>query len=432
MSGSESRYPWRDPSPGSHSQVLAPGQLESISQTNAVSQVHHATVPPRGKQRKALLPADFGLTGGSPLRHQKKESKSCGVAASPKTKLTIYRKPTLSLNAEVLTCVHKLLHQNHVGNLLNTQIPVPPPPKGSASKGENLDFNQGPQVISRHAEAGKPLLYCFFFLPWKPQKTYRIAASSQTTGSPFQALLGLQVVSSVIQKGKPNSKQAPRWARIGLQGARGPRQNPAQSLLVHWDPRDSRPRTVTRPQSRAPGWTPAGPGLLRWSPLTPCPLPSHNGSSRQGNSRRGGGDPGPRRRLQPQVRTFSRDASMVEAAGGARRRLAVPGATSASRAPQPFPRWQRWRPRRPLLAGRRPGAAARSLHWVEKPLVSWRRGAARCASPYRWAGPSGLPYLDLPSASPNVPSGEGEDGQCSRSELFSEACCIRQNRNIQL
>lgn len=125
-------------------------------------------------------------------------------------------------------------------------------------------------------------------------------------------------------------KVGPMVPALGSKASAAWGKKPAQTPSVHGVPRDSRPRDITRPQLRAPGWTPSRPGLLRLGPLAPDPLLSHKGSSRQRHSRPRGGDP-------PPVRTFSRDASMAEPDGGP----AVPGATSASRAGPPFPRWQR-------------------------------------------------------------------------------------------
>lgn len=84
MSGSEGRYPGRDPSTGRHLQALNSGQLESISHASAVSQGHYATVAPRGNQSKVLLPVDFGTTRGSSPHHGKGEPESCRAAAIPR------------------------------------------------------------------------------------------------------------------------------------------------------------------------------------------------------------------------------------------------------------------------------------------------------------------------------------------------------------
>lgn len=175
---------------------------------------------------------------------------------------------------------------------------------------------QGPQVIPSHAEVGKPTASTIPpALTWRPQETHRLAVGSETTGAAVQALLGPQVVSSVSRKGEPSSGRPqgrPRGPRNGLPA------EPAQSLSAHGHPKDSRPRDVTRPQRRAPGRTPSRPGPLGQGQLAPGPLPGHNGSSRPGNSRLGGGGLLPQGRPPARVQTFSRDASMAEAAGGAR------------------------------------------------------------------------------------------------------------------
>lgn len=54
---------------------LNPGQSESISHARAVSQVHHAAVPARGNQRKALLPESCGAAAATP-RPGKRNSQS--------------------------------------------------------------------------------------------------------------------------------------------------------------------------------------------------------------------------------------------------------------------------------------------------------------------------------------------------------------------
>lgn len=148
----------------------------------------------------------------------------------------------------------------------------------------------------------------------------------------------------VLRKGQPSSgrpltepRQGPRSAprsQFWAPGPSRPPRNPAQPLR----PTGTRetPGPVTRPgPSRPPGEASSG-GARQ--PASPCP--GHNGSLRLANSRLGGGSPGPQRRPHRPlpVRTFSRDASMAEAAGGG---PMLPGATSSSRAPPLFPRWQR-------------------------------------------------------------------------------------------
>lgn len=80
---------------------------------------------------------------------------------------------------------------------------------------------------------------------------------------------------------------------------------------------------------------------------------------------------------------------------------------------------------RPRLAGRSSQAA---------PLGGEYAGAREAgrsgAGPLTWAGTSGLPYLDVTPASPNVPKREGEDGRWNRPKLFSETCRRRQGENI--
>lgn len=281
----------------------------------------------RGNRRGALLQEISEGPEGLPAPPPQGSWTRAEQQPILKKKLTTYPRLTRSLTSAVSICVHKLQHQNHVGNLFNTQLPAPPP-KGSDSRMQSWIFSTDFRGLGHRSttafvlslpnlEATENLQVC----SWLPN-TWGCSPGASGAAS-----------CELCHPNGPAARRRPQGRpRTGLQGARGPgRTRP--SLPRSTGTREAPgPPDVTRPLAARPPQD---------RPVSPRPLSSHNGSSRPGNSRPGGGEPRPQRRLPPPARTLSRDTSMVEAAGGARGRHAVPGATSASRAPPPFPRWQR-------------------------------------------------------------------------------------------
>lgn len=113
MSGSENSYQKRNPSTGCHLLALDPGPLESILYARAVGQGHHAAVPPRRKQRKALLPEDFRWTRGSPLATESGSRKVVEQQQSPK-RIASYKRPTSFSTSGVLQMFTNYSVRNHV------------------------------------------------------------------------------------------------------------------------------------------------------------------------------------------------------------------------------------------------------------------------------------------------------------------------------
>ena len=141
MSGSADRYPKRDPSTGSQLQALNPGQLGSTSLARAVGQVHHhAAASPRQTRGKGCYQWISDRRERLP-RARKGGVTSCGRAAIPQSNSRSAEGPPLP----DLRGLHKLQHQNHVGELVKQADPRPAPTRFPTRGPKMWVFTKGPR-----------------------------------------------------------------------------------------------------------------------------------------------------------------------------------------------------------------------------------------------------------------------------------------------
>lgn len=177
---------------------------------------------PRANQRKARLSGHFGFPPTPPPER--------GNSSNPQNATHHLQKthPFLTSGPGEGWALHRcsqLQRQNHVRELVKQADPRSAPTEGPTPRPKIWLFTNGPRgfLVMLKLET-----HCFNTvspLTWRPQKTYRLAVGSETTGASVHALLGPQMASCHPKRGAELG-QAPRSAPRLPHRARG-RTGPA-------------------------------------------------------------------------------------------------------------------------------------------------------------------------------------------------------------